>query len=74
MVETPSVSNGAHDNQNARKNSFLNYKSASGLTVFEIALVLVRFDHSASVIVNADHGEKIENLSALRRLTRELVP
>jgi hypothetical protein len=26
------------------------------LRLFEIALVLVRFDHVASVIVNADHG------------------
>jgi hypothetical protein len=24
--------------------------------LFEIALVLVRFDHVASVIINADHG------------------
>jgi hypothetical protein len=27
-----------------------------GLGFFEIALVLVRFDHVDSVVVNADHG------------------
>jgi hypothetical protein len=27
-----------------------------GLGFFEIALVLVRLDHGASVIVNTDHG------------------
>jgi hypothetical protein len=27
----------------------------TALPIFEIALVLVRFDHIASVIVNADH-------------------
>ena len=29
---------------------------ADGLPFFELALVLVRLDHIASVIVNANHG------------------
>jgi hypothetical protein len=34
----------------------MNRHSGSGIHLFELASVLVRLDHVASVIVNADHG------------------
>jgi len=34
----------------------IRYVGGTQLEVAEIALVLVRFDHGASVIINANHG------------------
>jgi hypothetical protein len=34
--------------------------------LFEIALVLMRFDHGASVIVNANHGIEASSAAASR--------
>jgi hypothetical protein len=39
--------------------------------LLEIALVLVRFDHVASVIVNANHKILLFTLSSLRSLCSE---
>jgi len=52
-----------------KRNRFGNVTSA--LRLFEIALVLVRFDHVASIVRNADHrvmSAGVENRSQLQQL------
>jgi hypothetical protein len=34
------------------------------LRLFELAHVFMRFDHAASIIVNANHGTATENVSS----------
>jgi hypothetical protein len=39
-----------------RFHTMINFKRATDCTLFEIARVLVRFNHVARIIVNADHS------------------
>ena len=54
---TESVKNSRNRKENRRLSSYLAFQRRPGhLWFFELAVVLVRFDHIASGIVNANHG------------------